>query len=741
MIQDFTPRLYQQTILGTAAQKNTLVVLPTGLGKTAIAFLLAAQRLHLYPQSKILMLSPTKPLCEQHITTFQKHLAIPPEKIVLFTGSVAPEKRGELWKEAQVIISTPQGLENDVINKRVLLDDVSLLIFDESHHATGDYSYVWLAQQYDQLAKHPRILALTASPGSDMESIQEVCKNLLIEKVEVRTEKDHDVQPYLQPIKKNWVTVTFPPEFKNVQNVLQACRNSKLQEAKNYGYVQSIELTKGELLQLQAELQGQISQGDHSGEVLRSVSLVAEAMKVEHSLELLETQGLQPLQQYFQKLQQEGLTTKVKAVKNLLIDANWKMAIHLTEQLVQQKIKHPKLLQLKDILRQELEKRPETKTIIFTQFRDSAESIVGELKAMGISHHIFVGQAKKKGLGFSQKQQKEILDKFRAGEFSTLVATSVAEEGLDIPSVDNVIFYEPIPSAIRAIQRRGRTGRLEKGEVTLLITKDTRDEAYRWSSHHKEKRMYRNLEAIKKTFSLIKEEKLTLQKFSSPAPSPPLPTAQQQLIAIVADHREKDNKVVKELIDLGVQVRTGQLTSADYIISGRVGIELKKVPDFVASLIDRRLLEQVRELKQAFDKAVLIVEGEEDMYNIRQVHANALRGMMASIVLDYGVPILTTKNPKDTAGLLAVMARREQEKSRDISLHEKKPLTIQEQQEFLVSALPGIGLVTARSLLTYFGSLKAFINASPEELAKIEGVGTKTAERLAMFFDQQYSRK
>ena len=118
-----------------------------------------------------------------------------------------------------------------------------------------------------------------------------------------------------------------------------------------------------------------------------------------------------------------------------------------------------------------------------------------------ISSQIFFGQAKKSGIGFSQKQQKEILDKFRNGEFNILVATSVAEEGLDIPKVDKVIFYEPVPSAIRSIQRRGRTGRLEKGEVTILVTEGTRDVAYRWSSHHKEKRMYRTLEKLKKEFS------------------------------------------------------------------------------------------------------------------------------------------------------------------------------------------------------------------------------------------------
>src|SRR3989338_1547182 len=103
VMRDFAPRLYQQTILGTAVSKNTLVVLQTGLGKTALAFLLTAQRLHMYPQSKVLMLSPTKPLCEQHLETFQKHMELPSEKIVIFTGSVSPEKRGELWKQAQIV--------------------------------------------------------------------------------------------------------------------------------------------------------------------------------------------------------------------------------------------------------------------------------------------------------------------------------------------------------------------------------------------------------------------------------------------------------------------------------------------------------------------------------------------------------------------------------------------------------------------------------------------------------------
>ena len=187
-------------------------------------------------------------------------------------------------------------------------------------------------------------------------------------------------------------------------------------------------------------------------------------------------------------------------------------------------------------------------------------------------------------------------------------------------------------------------------------------------------------------------------------------------------------------------MRTGQLESADYIVSGKVRVELKKIPDFVASIIDGRLLGQVKDLRTNFEKAVLIIGGEEDIYSVRNVHANAIRGMLASIVLDFHVPVLYTKNPKDTAGLLAVMAKREQDTARDFSYHEKKPQTMQEQQEFLVSAFPGVGVMMARNLLNYFGSIKSVVNASKEELQAVEGIGEKISERIFSLLNEGYKK-
>ncbi len=243
--------------------------------------------------------------------------------------------------------------------------------------------------------------------------------------------------------------------------------------------------------------------------------------------------------------------------------------------------------------------------------------------------------------------------------------------------------------------------------------------------------MYRNLEKLRNGFTLQEQKQdQTLHKFIK----------DDTVVAVLADHREKDNKVVKELIDVGVSVQTGQLEMADYLVSGRVAVELKKVPDFVASIIDGRLLEQVRGLKKNFEKAVVIIEGEEDIYSVRKVHANAIRGMLASIVLDFGVPVLYTKNPRDTAGLLAVMAKREQDKGRDFSYHASKPRSMKEQQEFIVSSFPSIGVNTARILLQHFGSVKEVVNASKEEMMKLEGIGSKTADGIIGMVEGKYSK-
>lgn len=729
MLKSVQPRLYQETILASAVNKNTLVVLPTGMGKTLIAVMLAAHRLQQYPQSKILFLSPTKPLAEQHYRTFQESLDIPKEKFVLFTGNVAPQKRQALWQHAQLIFSTPQGLENDLLGRKISLQDVSLLVFDEAHRAVGDYAYVFIAQQFHKQAKYARILSLTASPGTEQEKILEICKNLYIEEVEIRHQDDPDVKPYIQTIDVSWEYVELPSVFTVIKQHLEKCYNEKLHTIKKFGYLNRGHLNKSALLALQRELHGKIARGERDFAMLKSISLLAEALKIQHGLELLETQGITALHKYLEKINEESKTSKVKAVQNLVRDLHFRTAVIQTRKLFEEGIEHPKLGRLKQLIQKEI--TPGAKIIIFSQYRDSAAKIVEEVNTIdGVTAKIFVGQAKKGGSGMRQKEQIQLLQDFKAGLFNVLVATSVAEEGLDIPRVDTVIFYEPIPSAIRHIQRRGRTGRQEKGKVFVLVAKGTRDEGYRWSAYHKEKRMHRLLRDMQNKIGLAlhPQKQVSLENFTKPS------------IQILADYREKGSEVLKALYKEQVVLTLERLASADYVLSGRVGVELKTVQDFVTSIIDGRLLEQAKNLKKNFEKPLLIIEGSDDIYSVRKMHPNSIRGMLATLIVGFGIPVIQTKNSAETASLLYFMAKREQELDKQgISAHaDRKPMTKKELQEYIVAAFPGIGSKLAKPILKSFKSIKNFINASEEALKSIPLIGTAKAKAIKEIFDKEY---
>jgi len=370
MIKDLSPRLYQETIMATAVSKNVMVVLPTGLGKTAIALLLAAYRIKQYPDSKILFLSPTKPLCQQHMNTFIKHFDIPKEKFALFTGNVSPEKRSELWKDSKIIFSTPQGLENDIISKKINLEEVSLLVFDEAHHATGDYSYVFIAKQYNKLANRPRILALTASPGSDLEKIREICKNLYIEDVEIRTESDPDVKPYVQQTDVEFVEVELPADFKQIKVFLEDAFKSRIKELRSMNMLRGNIVTKRDLLMFQGEIQARVSQGEKDPQIWTALSIAAQVMKIYHALELIETQGVDSLHYYFEKVWQEAASGKSKAVQSLVKDLNFRSAYAKTKQLLEQNIEHPKLEALRKVMKKEMSS--DSKAIVFSQNQNSS---------------------------------------------------------------------------------------------------------------------------------------------------------------------------------------------------------------------------------------------------------------------------------------------------------------------------------------------------------------------------------
>jgi ERCC4-related helicase len=720
----FEPRLYQETIAGTAALHNTMVVLPTGLGKTQVAMMLSAQRLKQYPNSKVLVLAPTKPLVEQHARTFAEQLPDAEALSTVLTGKTSPEKRSKEYERATFIFSTPQTVENDLLSKRFDLKEVSLLVLDEAHRATGDYAYVYITKQYIKRARHERILALTASPGSDKQTIEEVIANTGAERVEVRTPEDPDVAPYVQETELQYLEVDLPVHLAKLKTVMERVILNRLSQVKTHGHIKDVALNKTQLLLAQKELQRLLSDGEVDPLVWRSLSLLAEVMKAQHALELLESQGTDALVRYTAQLERQAAKGQSKAVKNLVSDPEFRHVIMSAQALKEKGIEHPKLLKLVSLVKLELSKKPDAKIIVFSQYRDMGAAIVERLK---VHAQLFVGQQRKGDTGMSQKEQHAMLTRFREGAFPVLVATSVGEEGLDIPAVDLVLFYEPVPSAIRTIQRRGRTGRHDTGRVVILVARGTRDVGYKWSAHHKEARMYRNLKTLVRTVAPRPREQRGLDEYS-------------EELTIHADAREKGSGVLKALDSLGVNLVLKRLEVGDYLLSSRVCVEYKTAPDFVDSLLDGRLLEQVRELCR-YQRPLIVVQGT-DLYSQRNVHPNAIRGALSAVAVSFGVPILFTQNDYDTAELLRTIARRERDGgSANTAFLSTRPASGDDALLSTVAQFPGVGPVLAVKLLARFGSLKALASASVDELRQVDGIGKSKAQELEAFLANALSPK
>ncbi len=722
----FDPRLYQETILNSCLKNNTLVVLPTGLGKTKVAIMALISRLKNFPLSKSLFLTPTKPLANQILNEIKD--STNESDISLFTGLVPPSKRKELWEKSRIIISTPQCIENDLINKNISLKEVSTLILDEAHRAVRDYSYTWITKEYHKTSNFERVIGLTASPGSDLKKILEVCKNLYSKEIEIRIESDPDVKPYVQEVKIEKEMVELPEEFKKIKKYLEDSLHSKLDKLKLQGVANlSSKPSKTEILRSQSQIQGEIARGIKDYNLFRSISLLAEILKIGHTIDLLETQGVKSTHNYLNSIFVD-CNKKTKAIKNLTADINFKSAFILVEKLKKNKSKHPKQETLKNIIKKHIKKNPNIKIIVFNNYRNSVRELESELnKLNGLNAKLFVGQSKKEGINLNQKEQISILEDFKNSIYNCLVSTSIGEEGLDLPKVDLVIFYEPVPSAIRAIQRRGRTARHDKGKIIILVTKNTRDESNFWSAHHKEKRMYSVLDQVKK--ELTKQKQPTLKKF-----------IEKTNTTIYADSREANSGITKLIHDQGINLKIKPLVYADFIISEKIGIERKTPKDFVNSIIDKRLFTQLRGLRENFEKPLIIIEGTEDIYSVRNIHPNAIKGMLSTIALSYGIPILYTKTTQETAELLRIISLREQKpNSKDFGVRlDRKPLTTKEQQEFIVESFPSIGPTTSKNILKDLKSIKNIVKCDSKKLEKIEGVGVKRAKEIKRIIEESY---
>lgn len=742
-------RLYQQVLAADVLKKgSTMIVAPTALGKTIVATLVAADRLEKVKNSKILVLAPSKPLAIQHESTFKEFLTVPCSSI---TGAVKTDERVKRWEESQIICATPQTVESDLLKGRYSLKDVSLVVFDECHHGVGSYSYVYLASRYVKESKFNLILGLTASPGSDKEKIKEVCDNLYIQSIVVKTEEDNDVRPYFNPVAIDWVRVKMSSELEKIKTHVDKALKIRLKGLKNMGVIRTVSVNKLDILKARGRVQSAIARSvNPKKECFQAISILSAVINIQHSQELIETQGVVTFNKYVARLRKK----KTKAAKSLIQDPNFGKAIYLAREAEKHGLEHPKLKKVTDIIKKELGQNGQTKLqsdryvkdadqksskiMVFTQYRDSLEMIHQKLEKEGIKSAKFFGQASRDGeKGLTQKEQKEIIKAFKIGEYDVLLSTSVAEEGIDIPAVDLVILYEPVPSEVRMIQRRGRTGRKRSGRVKVLITNGTRDEGYYWASVNKERRMKHQLidpdvleELNSNAIERMENEKRV--KVLDPTPK------KEELPVVFADTREGNSKVIRHLSEMEIDVKVQAMAVGDYQVSDEVVIERKTAKDFVDSIVDKRLFKQARSLMEEFKRPLIILEGD-DLYN-GMINPNAIRGSIASIALDFGISIIPTRNAQDTAAMIKRIAIREQsgEKTPIQIRTDKKPVNLWEQQLFIIESLPNIGPVNAKNLLEHFGTVANIINASESQLQEVEGIGKKTAANIRKVVDSKY---
>ena len=453
------PREYQEKIIQSIKENgNTLVVLPTGLGKTLIALAMMEKT-----PGKCLFLTPTKPLARQHSNTVKDVLGEIDGGSALVTGENPPKKRAALYK-SRVISSTPQTIRNDMKKGIFPCSEASLVVFDEAHRAVGDYAYVRIAEGLPETTK---IIGLTASPGGDRTKIKKVLDNLRITNIEVRTNSDPDVTPYIKKMKQEWVPVSLTGPYLEAKERLASYAQKQAKLLKNMGIRPCLSSKKAFL-----ELRPRIMRIKHPMKY-RVIYLYSCLLHILHLQELLETQGKVPVLKYLEKLRTADSKSAAAVSKSTEISK--------VLSLLDKAGEHPKMDKLFSIM-EELRGK---KLMIFVQYRDQIEEINAEMDRRGFSARSFMGKRK----NFNKKMQEETMDSFRKGEFDILVASSIGEEGLDIPEVDAVVFYEPIPSEIRSIQRRGRAGRMKEGAVYVLMTRKTRDEYYYWASRKREKKM------------------------------------------------------------------------------------------------------------------------------------------------------------------------------------------------------------------------------------------------------------
>ena len=484
-------RKYQFTMTRAALFSNTLVCLPTGLGKTLIAAVVMYNYYRWFPRGKIIFMAPSRPLVNQQVDACFDIMGIPKADTAELTGGTARETREAVWMSKRVFFVTPQTMENDLKLNGSWKQQIVCVVVDEAHRATGEYSYVKIIEELRGSSVKFRVLGLSATPGSDLKKIQEVLNNLHVARIEYRNENDPEVVPYTHDKEIEKISVQTTNDISRAKNEILRIAKPAIFKLVSRTLIFKNDL---EMLNVMSFVMARKRLNDRQMSMDRGLFL--ELHKHITTGEVLVTL-LQKLERYDFREAIEYYREKETRLPATFERHELKKSLEIAA-----KSMHPKLVQLRDVLHEFFATTTplkeaaassrgggdgagsgrQKKAIIFTRLRNSVDLIIETLSDYQRIRAVqFIGQgSKKRGKGQTQKKQKEVLQEFRNGTYNTLVATSVGEEGLDMPQVDLIVNYDVSAAPVKMIQRMGRTGRHRDGRVVVLISEGK--ESDEWDS-------------------------------------------------------------------------------------------------------------------------------------------------------------------------------------------------------------------------------------------------------------------
>ena len=503
-------RAYQLEAVDEALTSSMLLVMPTAAGKTAVIWMAIANKLS-EENGRVILIAPTVGLVDQHLRSIRDVLSIEEEAISI-TGQIPPSSRVGLWGASRLIIATPKVLVNDVENDVLRLSEFSLLVIDEAHHCTGEHAMAMVCDYYTSSSSSPHILGATASPGHSPDSVREICIRTGASRIHIRNSDEEMLKGYLSELEIREISVRVPEEMKELAQPFVIWQQGIVDRQRRLGrYILPGMISFAGLSSAMDRSRSAIGRGEVSG--YQSVSQIAIAMRLHHLINCLLSQGVSASREYLERLE-NGDDSNKKTVRDFLRDPRVRDLLEKLDGMVEI---HSKIGAVRRMVRERLRRDPNSRVIVFANYRDTIASLESSLEGLdGVKATRFVGQSARGGRqGLSPKEQVGVLNEFRNGGANVLLATSIGEEGLDIPSADLVIFYEPVSSEIRTIQRRGRTGRQRLGEVIVLIAEGTRDEGAKAAAVRREENMQRAVHRVRRSLPRVHHSDLSnLGRFS-----------------------------------------------------------------------------------------------------------------------------------------------------------------------------------------------------------------------------------